>query len=166
MTPSAKSDQSAKTGRSDHWINIGFLVVALIAAGLIYGFFQTKESILPSWPEDLNAALARAKQTDRKVLVLFMANPPGPDSVFMASVTLSKSQNQQAIQNGKFARVKVIVNSLDSDLAHRYKLTRLPTMMILAPGGNELNRREGRVGEVPFLHGFLDLTEIQAPDKP
>ena len=71
----------------------------------------------------------------------------------------------RAIQDGKFARVKVTVNSLNSDVARQYKLTHLPTMMILAPDGKELNRREGVVGEVPFVHGFLDLTEIEAPRK-
>ena len=38
-------------------------------------------------------------------------------------------------------------------------------MMILAPDGKELNRREGKVGEVDFPHGFLDLTEVHEPKK-
>jgi len=39
-------------------------------------------------------------------------------------------------------------------------------MMVLDANGNELNRREGFIGEVPFRHGFLDLAQIEAPPGP
>ena len=164
MAESKEHRQSSQAGRSDRWVKIGFLVVAVVIATVIWKYLQT-ETFLKGWPEDLNTALADAKQTDRRVLVFFVGNPPNADAVWMAGNTLAKSQNQRAIQEGNFARVKVVVNSLDSDLARRYKLTRLPTMMILAPDGKELNRREGKVGEVDFPHGFLDLTEIEAQRK-
>jgi hypothetical protein len=163
MTQSAKHRQSSQAGRSDRWVKIGFIVVAVVGAALTYGLFQTKESFLPKWLTNLSAALADAKQKNHRVLVFFIGNPPNTEAVWMANNTLAKPQNQRAIQEGRFASVKVVVDSLDSDLARRYKLTRLPTMMILAPDGKELNRREGVVGEVPFVHGFLDLTEIQGP---
>jgi hypothetical protein len=165
MVESNENRRSKKAGRSDRWVKIGFLVVAVVGAALTYGLFQTKESFLPKWLTNLSAALADAKQTDRRVLVIFIGNPPNTEAVWMANNTLAKPQNQRAIQEGRFASVKVVVDSLDSDLARRYKLTRLPTMMILAPDGKELNRREGKVGEVDFSHGFLDLTEVQAPWK-
>jgi hypothetical protein len=164
MTQSAKHRQSSQAGRSDRWVKIGFLVVAVVIGTVIYLYLQN-DTLLKGWPEDLSAALADAKQTNRRVLVVFVGNPPNADAVRNADFALGKPQNQQAIQDGKFARVKVTVNSLDSDLARRYNLNRLPTMMILAPDGSELNRREGVVGEVPFLHGFLDLTEVEAPRK-
>ncbi len=165
MTDSAKNRQSPQAGKSDRWVKIGFIIVAVGIAAAIWLYLQT-ETFMKGWPEDLNAALADANQTDRRVLVVFISNPPNTDAIRNADIALGKPKNRQAIQDGKFARVKVVVNSLDSDLARRYKLTRLPTMMILAPKGNELNRREGVVGEVPFLHGFLDLTEIELPKKP
>jgi len=164
MTQSAKHRQSSQAGRSDRWVKIGFLVVAVVIGTVIYLYLQN-DTLLKGWPEDLSAALADAKQTNRRVLVVFVSNPPNADAVENAKYALGKPQNQQAIQDGKFARVKVTVNSLDSDLARRYNLNRLPTMMILAPDGSELNRREGIVGEVPFVHGFLDLTEVEAPRK-
>jgi len=164
MTRSANPQQSAQAGRSDRWVKIGFLVVAVVIAAVVWKYLQN-DTILKSWPEDLGAALADARQTNRRVLVFFISNPPNTDAVRTANDTIAKPQNQKAIQEGNFARVKVTVNSPDSDLARRYKLTRLPTMMILAPDGTELNRREGVVGEVPFRHGFLDLAEIQGPTK-
>jgi hypothetical protein len=164
MTQSAKYRQSSQAGRSDRWVKIGFLIVAVVIGTVIYLYLQN-DTILKGWPEDLSAALADAKQTNRRVLVFFIGNPPNTEAIWMAGNTLAKPQNQRAIQEGRFARVKVVVDSLDSNLARRYKLTRLPTMMILAPDGKELNRREGKVGEVDFLHGFLDLTEIELPKK-
>ena len=164
MTQSAKHRQSSQAGRSDRWIKIGFLVVAVVIGIWIYTNLQN-DTLLKDWPEDLSAALADVKQTNRRVLVVFVGNPPNADAVRNADFALGKPQNKAAIQEGKFARVKVVVNSLNSDVARRYKLNRLPTMMILAPDGSELNRREGIVGEVPFLHGFLDLTEVEAPRK-
>jgi thioredoxin-related protein len=164
MAESKEHRQSSQAGRSDRWVKIGFLVVTVVIATVIWKYLQT-ETFLKGWPEDLSAALADAKQTDRRVLMVFVSNPPNADAVRNADFALGKPQNKAAIQEGKFARVKVVVNSLDSDLARQYKLTHLPTMMILDPNGKELNRREGVVGEVPFLHGFLDLTEVQEPKK-
>ena len=164
MTQSAKHRQSSQAGRSDRWVKIGFLIVAVVIGTVIYLYLQN-DTLLKGWPEDLSAALADAKQTNRRVLVVFVSNPPNADAVRNADFALGKPQNKAAIQEGKFARVKVTVNSLDSDMARRYKLTHLPTMLILDAKGGELNRREGVVGEVPFLHGFLDLTEVQEPKK-
>lgn len=164
MTDSTGNRKSPQAGRSDRWVKIGFIIVAVVVGIWIYTNLQN-DTLLKDWPENLNAALADANQTNRRVLVVFISNPPNDDAFKNAKYAFGKPQNQRAIQDGKFARVKVTVNSLDSDLARRYKLTRLPTMMILDAKGNELNRREGVVGEVPFLHGFLDLTEVQEPKK-
>ena len=59
-----------------------------------------------------------------------------------------------------------LTDGLSGDLAKRYKLTKLPTMVILDANGKELNRREGFIGEVEFRRGFLDLTKIEAPPRP
>ena len=166
MTQSQQPRQSASAGRSDRRVKIGFLLAALLAAGLIYWLFQTGATVLKSWPIEFDKALAGAKKTDRRVLAIFMSDPPGATAVRLAQTTLSKGQNQKAIRDGKFSRVKVLTNSLSGDLAKRYKLTSLPTMIVLDANGNELNRREGFIGEVDFRHGFLDLTKIEAPARP
>ena len=164
MTQSAPHRQSPRTGKSDRWVKIGFVMVAAVVGIWIYINFQT-ETFMKGWPEDLNGALADANQTNRRVLAVFISNPPNAEAVENAEYAFDKPLNKAAIEKGKFARVKVTVNNLDGDIARQYQLTHLPTMMILAPDGKELNRREGVVGEVPFLHGFLDLTEVQEPKK-
>ena len=166
MTQSQQPGQSTPAGRSDRRVMIGFLLAALLAAGLVYWLFQTGETLLKSWPVKLDDALAGAKQTDRRVLALFMSDPPSATTIRLAQTTLAKKHNKQAIRDGKFFRVKVVTDSLSSDLAKRYKLTILPTMIVLDANGKELNRREGFIGEVDFRHGLLDLTKIDAPPQP
>jgi len=136
---------------NDRRAKMVFLVVALVIAGVVYFLFQSGDVILRSWPADFNAALADANQTGREVLAVFVSNPPNDDSVFVATKTLVKPKNKRAIEAGKFARVKVVVNDLNGPLAKKYKLTKLPTIMVLDSKGQEIARAEGRVGEVPFL---------------
>jgi hypothetical protein len=136
---------------NDRRAKMAFLVVAILVAGVVYFLFQSGEEILKNWPADFNATLADANQTGRNVLVVFLSNPPNDDSVFVATTTLTKPKNRQAIEAGKFARVKTVVNDLNGPLAGKYKLTKLPTLMVLDSKGKEVARAEGRVGEVPFL---------------
>jgi len=92
MTQSQQPRQSPPAGRSDRRIKIGFLLAALLAGGLIYWLFQTGETFLKSWPMNLDDALARAKQTDRRVLAFFTSDPPGADALRLAKTTLAKGQ--------------------------------------------------------------------------
>jgi len=163
MTQSEQPRQSTQPSRR---VKMGFLLAAVLAAGLIYWFFQTGETFLKSWPIKIDDTLARAKQTDRRVLAFFVSNPPSAAAMRLSTTTLAKKNNEQAIRDGKFFRVKVLTHGLSGDLAKRYKLTILPTMIILDANGKELNRREGFIGEVDFRHGLLDLTKIDAPAKP
>ena len=64
---------------NDRKAKLIFLAVALVAAGLIWWFLQTKEKTLPGWPDDLNAARARAKEADRRVLAVFLSDPLNKD---------------------------------------------------------------------------------------
>jgi thioredoxin-related protein len=45
-----------------------------------------------------------------------------------------------------------MLNDLKGGVARKYKLTTLPTIMILDSKGQELARKEGRVGEVEFMN--------------
>ena len=163
MTESQQPRQSAQAGRSDRLVKVGFLLAAAIAAGLVYWFFQTGETFLKSWSINLDDALVRAKQTDRRVLAFFVSDPPSAAAIRLSETTLAKKNNEQAIRDGKFIRVKVVTDGIASDLGKRYKLTMLPAMIVLDANGKELNRREGFIGEVDFRHGLLDLSKIEAP---
>jgi hypothetical protein len=149
--------------RPDRWVKLGFLVVALVVAGVLVVRSRSKP-LLPDWDDDLPAALTQARQGDRKVLVMFHGSPPGETARRLATTTLRKEDNLRAIRDGKFLRVEVTLpTSLDSDAARRYRIRKLPTMLILTPSGQEWNRREGMIGEEPFRRGFLDGSEIVKP---
>lgn len=148
--------------RSDKTAKLIFTAVALVIGVAVYMFLQAGgDEILDSWPADLDAAQARARQADRRVLAVFVSNPPNADCVFVASKTLAKAQNRKAIEAGNYTRVKVVVNDLEGPRALKYKLTVLPTIIVFGPDGGEVLRAEGKIGEVPFME-FME----QVKNKP
>ena len=153
----AASSHRKATHRKGKLIFIG----AIAVVALVVYMTQRSGSELPNWPGNLQAALEKAKQEHRKVLVFFAANPPSTTARRMAKMTLPK--NAAAIRKGRFITVLVRTESPRSDLARRYKLKRLPTFLLLDAAGVELNRRVGFVGEVPFRKGFLDCSEVRVP---
>jgi len=98
------------------------------------------------------------------VLAFFMSEPPSATARWLADNTLR--MNRKAIAESRVVPVKVVLEtSLDSETARRYEIRELPTLMVLSPSGKELNRRTGRVGEVEFRQGFLDLAVIKGPES-
>ncbi|MCJ7544903.1 MAG: hypothetical protein MUP47_10155, partial [Phycisphaerae bacterium] len=72
--------------------------------------------------------------------------------------------NAQAIKDGRFIAVMVKVRNLSrSNLASRYGIAKLPTLLVIGPDGAEKNRREGFIGEPEFRTGFLDCSQVVGP---
>jgi len=94
------------------------------------------------------------------VLVFFASKQPSGDARRMSTTTLGK--NAKNIARGKFIKVLIQLKKTD-ELAKRYKISTLPTFLVLDAEGKELNRRVGRVGEAPFTNGFLDCSEVEKP---
>ena len=136
-----------------------FLVVIAVAVILVY-MSQQSGAELPDWPGDLSAALTKAKQEDRKVLVFFADSPPSTNDRRMSTMTLYN--NRKHIERGKFIRVLVQVKKTD-DPAKQYGISDFPTFLLLDAQGKELNRRVGFVGELAFRNGFLDCSEVKKP---
>jgi len=136
-----------------------FLAVIALAVILVY-MSQQSGAELPNWPGDLSAALAKAGQEDRKVLVFFAGSPPSATARRMSRTTLDKNRKQ--IRQGKFIQVLLQVTKTD-DLAKRYNISALPTFLLLDAQGNELNRRVGFVGQGKFSIGFLDCSDVKKP---
>ena len=134
-----------------------FLGVIAVAVILVY-LTQRSGAELPKWPGDLPAALAKAKQEDRKVLVFFAGDPPSEIARKMSTMTLAK--NSKAIVEGKFITVLVQAEKTDEQLK-RYNIKKLPTFLLLDSEGEVLNRRVGFVGQVPFRIGFLDCSDLK-----
>jgi len=148
--------------RRDRWVKIGFLVVLIIVAAAIW-YWHRQPPTMKGWGRDLDAALRQAVAERRQLLVFFISSPPSDTARRMVRTTLAVPENRKRLNEGPFVKVKVEVDSLKSQLAGKYTLRKLPTMLLLSPDGVELNRREGFIGEVDFRNGFLDLTNVQKP---
>jgi len=135
-------------------------ILVLVAAALLVLRIQRNPSF-SGWGKDLDAALRRAAQENRPVLVFFTAQPPSQITRRLLQTTLSKAANKQAIEQGRFIMVRVKLDtSLDEPLAKRYGIKTLPTMLVLDKRGREVNRREGMIGELDFRKGFLDASRV------
>ena len=159
MDQQDNNDRPVDTKRRKDRAKLIFLAVVAVAVVLVYRFQQSGAE-LPKWPGDLPAALVKARQENRKVLVFFAGKPPSEDARQMSTTTLKK--NARHIARGKFIKVLIQLKKTD-ELAKRYKISTLPTFLVLDAEGKELNRRVGRVGEAPFTNGFLDCSEVEKP---
>ncbi|MBN1556012.1 MAG: hypothetical protein JXA11_14810 [Phycisphaerae bacterium] len=149
------SAESKKPGK-DRWIKIGFVLV-LVAAGVIVYLSQRRDVSIDGWGDDLTVALGQAKSEDRKVVVFFVSSPPSETALTIARRRIPKSDNQKALEEGRYIPVVVsLEDQLDSEIAKQYKLTKLPTLMVLWPNGQERNRHEGMIGEVDFRQNLLE----------
>ena len=160
MKEHEKLNQPGKKFSADRWIKIGFVVVVIGIAAVIL-MLQWGGLEIKGWDSDLEAALKQSKTENRNVLIFFTSSRPG-DTALKISKTLAKPASKKAIKDGNFIRV-IVGTSLKSETARRYRINKLPTMVILTPTGTELNRREGFIGEGDFHTGFLDCTKILEP---
>jgi len=154
---------SAKKKKSDKRVKIIFLLV-LFAGVVTVWLIQRRDLPLKGWSNDLKAAMKQAREEDRRVLAFFLSSPPSQTARDLQKITLRAPENIEAIEKGKFIRVKV-ETSLKSDFAMKYKITTLPTLVIFSPDGKELNRREGFLAQAEFPEGFLGLENIKKPEE-
>ena len=140
-------------------VNLAFLVVIVAAVALIY-WHQQGSGGLPSWPDDIDAALKQAAKEDRKVLVFLASRPPSFTDIRMTEDPVR--HNKPIIAREKFITVLIQLDSLPAVIAG-HKIEKLPTFLILGPDGKELNRRTGFVAPAAFGAGFLDCTDIWKP---
>lgn len=147
--------------RRDRRVKLGFGLVAMAAVVVIFLLGRRGPS-LPGWGEDLDAALKKAKAENRPILVFFIPSGYSAEAEQVAEIA-KKEENLRALEKGRFLRVRVKVDSPGSKPARRHRVKHLPTVLILDSNGEELNRRERKVGQVAFRRGFLDCTEVQKP---
>ena len=160
-----EKDRPVRTGRKaiDHRAKLAFLAVAAVAAVCIY-LLQREGPELKGWATGLDEALKQAKAENRRVLVFFSASSKSTTARRLIQTTLRK--NVQIIARERVVKVNVSLDTeLKSDLAVCYKISSLPTFVLLSPEGKELNRREGFVGEVSFHKGFLDCSKVVKPKQ-
>ncbi len=157
----AKGSKTDK-GSPDRWVKLGFLVIAVGIGGFAWWYIRKPQ--MSGWSTDLDGAFQRGRAENRKIIVYFMNKPPGHNDLWIRDNIIKKSGNRQALKEGKF--IKIVVQrsgNLRSDLAKRYKLKKLPALLLLGPDSTELNRREGMIGEVEFRNGFLNCSSVTRP---
>ena len=153
---------AAKPKTVDRRIKIVFLAVVLVGAAVVYVLQRRTPGF--DWPGDLDKALKQARDQKRRVLVFFTASPKSATARRLIQTTLYK--NAQAMAKERVIKVNVSLDTeLKSATAVRYKISSLPTFVLLSPEGKELNRREGFVGEVDFHKGFLDRSKVIKPKQ-
>lgn len=161
MTDNQIAASGSKT--ADRRTKIAFLVVMVVAAAFVYVLLQRRTPGF-NWPEDLDKALEQARTRQRNVLVFFTGSPKSDIAKQLIRKTLRK--NAPMIAKQRVVKVNVSLDrELKSDLAARYKISSLPTFVLLSPEGKELNRREGFVGEGDFHKGFLDCSKVVKPKQ-
>ncbi len=151
----AQEESPPRKSNRERRVKIGFVVLLLVAvAGVI--MIQRRGLEIEGWGKDLEAALQQGEAEDRPIVVFFVSSPPSNTAKTIQTHIL-RPANQQSLKDGKFIPVIVeLSSSLDSDVARRYQVRGLPTLMVLTPGGKERNRSEGNIGEVPFRQEFLE----------
>lgn len=145
---------SAKDGRKN-WIKKALLLAIVFAMVAVY-FYQRRGLDIRGWGEDLNAALVQAKAENRPLVVLF-ANKSQTPTARALKKHINRPGNRKALKQGNYITVIVpLDNALDSELARKYKIKSLPTLLLLRPDGTEHNRTVGNIGEVSFRQNFLN----------
>jgi thiol:disulfide interchange protein len=100
------------------------------------------------WFTDLNEACALAKKTGKKVFVDFMATWCGPCKMLEREVFHSEDFKRL---NKSFVMCQIDVDA-QPDVAARYKVTAMPTQMVLDSDGNEIGKTVGYGGPAAFYN--------------
>lgn len=131
-----------------------FLVIILVAIAGVY-LHQRKGITLRGWGDDIKQGFTDAKSGNKVLVVFFTRKPPSDVARKIAKRTTMTENRKLMLESGKYVPV-YITTSLGSDMAKKYKLTKLPTLIAFHANGKERNRHEGNIGEVPFRADFLE----------
>jgi zona occludens toxin (predicted ATPase) len=137
------SNEAATPARSTKKIRLILLLLILAVAAGIYWYHQRPLSI-DGWDADIDAAMKQAKEEQRPVVIFFVGRTPSQIARDITKKVIPKDGNKKALAEGKFIKVIVAIDSgLKCDIAKKYKLVTLPTLIAFDPTGTEYNRLEG-----------------------
>lgn len=115
----------------------------------------------PGWESNLATALAKARQTGKPVLVDVYADWCGPCQKLAASFRDPRVSG--LLQKG-FVAVKVDADA-DAATTRKYKVSGLPTLLVLSPDGKELARVSGNRSPAELM-AWLGQHSGHAKPKP
>ena len=137
------------------------LILLIIAAMVGIYFYQRRGLVIEGWGKDFDAALAQAKTENHPLVILFVNKSQTPSARDLQR-RIDRPGNRSALQQGNYITVIVpLDNKLDSEIAKKYKIKSLPTLLLLRPDGTEHNRATGNIGEVPFRQVFLNYNKTE-----
>jgi hypothetical protein len=146
------SSPSPVKGKADRYVKLVFLVAFLAVVGWLIArqYFGTS---LPGWSGDLEAALKDAAVENRKIVALTYDSPNDFDYEKLR-IVVDKKANREAMEAAKVIRVHCRMSKTDP-MAVKYKISRFPATLLIAPNGDLITRWEGYIGEVAFRKEFL-----------
>ena len=144
-------DQGAASKRArERKAKLVLLGAIALVAGAIYVIHLLPVSMPDPFTDDLAAAQKIARDDIRPMLVLFWTPRVNTEATrhVLGPKGLRYRSVQEAIKSGNFVCVAVELDrKLDeSDLAKEYKITTVPTLVVLSSMGAERDRLEGREG--------------------
>jgi len=151
MTGSDSQNESPAPPRrsSNRKAKLVLLAAILVLCGVFY-MMDIREPPMPEgFTTNLEAARKLARDEIRHMLILFWS--PKVDKTATAHLLGEKGLRHkpvvEAIKRGRYVCVAVKLDQkLDSDLAKEFKITRVPTLMVLSSMGLERQRIEGSTG--------------------
>lgn len=149
--PPTPSPAVAAKASGDKRVKVVFLGMLVLAAAGLY-VKQLQGARWDGSGRDLQRALDQASQENRNVLVLFTSSTKGELENRLIQGPLAKNKTQIQ-KSGVICAEAPLSGGVNSEVAHKYRIHDIPTMLLLGPDGRELNRRDGTVAEtdVPKL---------------
>ena len=148
--------------RSDRWVKIGFLVVALAVAAFIY-MQQRRDPEMRKWGwgRSLDKAVAQAAQRDTKIVVAFTRRPSYEDRKLVTrGLTFRKSRT--VLDHLKYLKVH-LDNKTHKPLLEKYEVTKTPVVLLLDSSGKVLKRHDGFMTDIAFCNDFLETPHASIP---
>lgn len=133
-------------------IVIGIVVILAIAAYAALGYQNQKNTQSPSyslnWHTDLNNALDEAKKAGKNVVVDFYA-PWCSACTYLDEDTFQNAQVQEKLSKN-YVVVKIDIDK-NPDIASKYKVYAVPTIVFMDSNGTQIKRQEGYMPPEEFL---------------
>ena len=150
MSEQNESTQAAgKKSSKDRWVKIGFLVVIVAVAGVLY-FKHRSSPPMEGWGDDWPAALGQARRDNAKVLAFFTRSPMGHEDRQFLDQRLKHHKVTTVLD--KLDYVKVRLNtSKHKALAEKYGITDTPALLVVDADGKELDTLIGFTSKLNII---------------
>ena len=141
----------------DRLVKVGFLV-AVVAGGVVIYFHQLEPAEL-DWGREPEETLAKARKTNRPVVLFFTAERQNEETRRMIEKSLTHNTVKSELAERKYLTAVIEDDSMKSDLARRYGVTTLPCLVVLSPQGELRHRDSGYLGHATVV----DMLDDDAP---